>query len=158
MIMDEVDFPSNPQTEEQKPANLEPAADWSSDRGDQSWHVLAEFTLHDQPSSEHFAEQSARAAIEALALLHLPARCLAGLEAAVVRTALNALEHRDRLFPKLPISMCIYAPKLAELQGVEKFTGTSCGWGYFLIQKLTESGSVEAHPLVQLFLYQEGNI
>jgi hypothetical protein len=124
---------------------------------DDVWHVLAEFTLHAQMGSKNFAKRSALAAIEALSRLHLPGVCLAELEGAVERAALNAVEHRDRLHPGLPVSWCIYTPEKADLHGIEKLTGTSRGWGYFFIEKLTESGSGEAHPVVLLYLYPEGN-
>jgi hypothetical protein len=155
--MDDGDSPTTPPYERQQHASPGHPGDKSSDRGDPGWQVLAEFTLHDQMSSKYFTERTALAATGALTLLQLQDGCLPGLEVAVERAALNALEHRDRLHSQLPISICIYTSKVAGSPGAEELTGTSCGWGYFIIQKITEGRSGEAHPVVQLYLYPEGN-
>jgi hypothetical protein len=158
MTIDETDFHTYSQHEGQNPAGLDHPADRSSGAGGQAWHILAEFTLRNEASTESLAKRSALAVIEAVTILHLPAGCITALRIAVESAALNAVEHRDRLHPELPISLCIYTPEKANSHGVEKLIMTPRGWGYFFIEKLTETSSGEALPAIELFLYQEGNL
>jgi hypothetical protein len=158
MIFDEADSRTDSQHDGQQHNNFVRPDDQASGIANQAWHTLVEFSLRNEASSESLAKQSALAVIEAVSILHLPAGRLAGLKAAVESAALNAFEHRDRLHPELPVSLCVYTSEKADLPGTEQLPGTSRGWGFFFIEKLSETMSSEDHPVVQLFLYQEGNI
>ena len=158
MTKDEANFQSNSHREGPYHAEFLGLDGQPSQRGGPEWHVLAEFTLCNDPGGETLAQRGAQAVIEAVSVLHLPAVRLEKLKAAVASAALNAVEHRDRLHPELPISLRIYIPEKLDPHAVHKLTSSPRGWGFFFIEKLVESGTGEAHPLVELFLYQEGSL
>jgi serine phosphatase RsbU (regulator of sigma subunit)/anti-sigma regulatory factor (Ser/Thr protein kinase) len=150
-------------------------------RGEDPWHILAEFTIPSVPGNERQAMQQVAEVVQGLDVRRaLPARRLERLKTAVAEATMNAMEHGNNYRPELPVSVQVRASdttltvritdhgggqpipepgtpdlgaKLASLQ-------TPRGWGLFLIKNMVDDMQVTsdgARHTVELIMHLQGD-
>jgi hypothetical protein len=130
-----------------------PAPKLAGAADDYPWQLIAEVNLANAPGDEHLAAESAAAIAGVVGPLRLPPQRQARLLAAVEQAALNAAGHSDGPQPGRPVSLRILAPRGPAVVDPPR---PARGWGYFLIEKISDPDLGDPHPVIEIFLYQEG--
>jgi hypothetical protein len=137
-----------------------------------TWQTLIEFSLAREPGSERLAVDRV---VEAVQRLNLPAAHLGQLELTLARATLNAMERSHRYGSEAPLVIRVLIPENGpaireadqagsgptrhqapdgEIQQVGR--PSSRGWGFFLIEKAVPDSGGGGGPVLELFLYPEG--
>lgn len=153
------------------------AASLSYAMQDPRWQTLAEFTLPNEPGSEHLAVQQVAAAVRGL---YLPSARLKRLKATLAQAVLNIREHETKNRPDWPVSIRVLAlgaraamavpetdqeqagpmsePEIPDPETRLTDQPSRGGWGFFLIDKRVDELGVTGdrpHHILELFLYLE---
>lgn len=141
----------------------------------QSWQMLAEFSLASEVGNEREAMRRVSQAVQGLSLA---GPTLERLKTAVAEATMNAIEHGNKNRPELPVFIQVQTSSLAlsvritdhgggqpipepEAPNLEaKLAGlqTPRGWGLFLIKNLMDEMHVtsnDTHHTIELILYLE---
>ena len=122
------------------------------------WQLLAEIVV---TGAQKQKREAIDQVIETVAAFHLPERQMEQLKTAITRAVMEEIELIDLGNSRQSVSIRIMAsPQATEVHEDPQSFKTS-GWGYFLIEKMTEEawlrGETFCH-MIELFLYREGEI
>jgi len=128
-----------------------------------TWQLLLQFASADGPAGER---ESAQRVAEAVRELGLPPSQMERIGKAVMEALRKATRRGHPDQPDRPVTVRVWiSDGCTEERSHSGANGRECGrqagrgWGFFMIQKQEENpqpGAGEAHRLVELFLYQEG--
>lgn len=147
-----------------------------SNKQDDDWHVLAEWTLPSEPGNERLAMERVAEAVQPL---NLSRKRLEELKTAVAEATMNAMEHGNHYHPDVPVSIqvlesraalavrirdqgggqSIPTPEEPDLEAKLAELQTPRGWGLFLIKNLVDDMRItsdETHHTIELIVNLEG--
>jgi len=151
----------------------------SDSRGhNDTWRVLADFSVPSEPGNERHATEVVTGAIKDVGLA---GQRLERLKTAVAEATMNAMEHGNDYRPEVPVKIRVLsseadlsvritdqggspvpdpgeeAPDLeAKLEGLQ----TPRGWGLFLIKNMVDEMNVtsdESHHTIEVVMHLEGD-
>jgi anti-sigma regulatory factor (Ser/Thr protein kinase) len=147
------------------------------DMRENTWHILAEFSLPSEPGNEIPAMETV---VNAVRQLDLPNTILERMKTAVAETTMNAIEHGNKYREDLPVDIIVRASRTAlsiritdrgggkgipepQTPNLEaKLAGLQSprGWGLFLVKNMVDEMHIttdEIHHTVELIFLLSGD-
>ncbi len=122
------------------------------------WHLLAEILVAGEPDQKTLAIEQV---LETVGIFQLTAQHMEKMKTAVTRAVMNEIELIGQERTLQPISIRVMASEQAVKAQTNPEAFKGHGWGYFLIEKMTEEawlrGAVFCQK-IELYLYLEGEI
>ena len=116
---------------------------------DNTWQVLGELALSNEPDHGHLSMDPV---MEAIRELNLPIPCLERLRQSVAEALRNAMLHGDKPGPEEKILVRVLVSK--QVQPLKR--QSPGGWGCFLIEGAAQAPSGSGGRVIELCVYREG--